>query len=370
MFFRRVRESPSTDATLDELTGGTAEQPRAVRRRRHRLAVRALMFCVIVLAAFLGFTVGGIYVVSERLGGQIHRYPEVFGNLDEAIRPPVEPETKTFLIVGVDSRSLRRPGGDEPTGPVFASSAQRSDVIMLMRINPDRATGNVVSIPRDSWVTVPGRGLAKINSAYSFGGPSLLIRTVEALTNIRVDHFGVIDFAGFQQMTDALGGIDVNIAAPTRYGDVQFHAGRNHLDGRKALIYVRQRHDLPRGDLDRVRRQQNALRALIGSIASAGMLSDAARAYDLLNVVTRWIGVDDTLTNARLRSLAFEMRYVNASGINFLTAPVRGTGREGDQSVVYLDPGRATEFWHSFGEDDIVEYVKKYPEDVLGESPR
>ena len=122
---------------------------------------------------------------------------------------------------------------------------------MIARLNPDRTVAAVASIPRDSWVDIPGHGHDKINAAYSFGGPSLLVATVENLTQIRIDHFAVIDFAGFRSMVDAVGGIDVGIDAPTSSDGVAFHQGVNHLDGRAALAYVRQRYGLIGGDFDR-----------------------------------------------------------------------------------------------------------------------
>ena len=96
----------------------------------------------------------------------------------------------------------------------------------------------------------------KINAAYAFGGPSLLIRTVENLTALRIDHFAVVDFAGFRSVVDAVGGIDVGISAATNNDGVDFHQGVNHLDGTQALAYVRQRYGLADGDLDRAQRQQ------------------------------------------------------------------------------------------------------------------
>ena len=205
---------------------------------------------------------------------------------------------------------------------------------MIARIEPDRTGASVVSIPRDSWVEIPGRGFNKINAAYSFGGPSLLIQTVEDLTALRIDHFAVIDFAGFQSMVDSVGGIDVAIAEATRNQGVDFRQGVNHLHGAQALAYVQQRYGLPNGDLDRAHRQQNALRALLAKAASSGTLSDPIALYDLLDATSRSVGVDDTLSNGGLRSLALDLRGLRPSAVTFLNAPVAGLGREGAQSVV------------------------------------
>jgi LCP family protein required for cell wall assembly len=335
-----------------------------------------LLLGVASLSALLALTVGGGFLLSELLGNQVQRYPDVFERLEETTRPPAPPAgtAKTFLFVGVDTRAPRPTTGTEANSGGFVPGAARSDVIMLVRVNSAGSGGTVVSLPRDSWVRVPGHGMTKINAAYSLGGPTLLIQTIESLTQVRIDHFGVVDFAGFQAMTDAVGGIDVNVAAATTVGTtagpVSFHAGLNHLDGKSALAYVRQRYGLPRGDLDRVQRQQNALRALLTNAASGDNLSSPARVYGLLDTITRWVGLDDTLTNGGLRTLALEMRNLSPANVTFMTAPVRGTGSEGAQSVVYLDDDRASELWPAFNSDSIDTYLQRHPSDVLGDNPR
>jgi LCP family protein required for cell wall assembly len=340
---------------------------------RRRRAVRRVLFIsmgVLVVLVFSG--IGGLYLLSERLGDNVQRYPSVFSGLDESQRPkpPVNEAATTFLLMGTDSRSSEPTTGTGATAPDFVPGSQRSDAILLVRVAGDKAHASVVSIPRDSWVPIPGHGSNKINAAYSFGGPTLLVQTVEAMTHVRIDHFAVIDFAGFQAMTDSVGGIDVQISAPSSSRGVTFHAGLNHLNGEQALIYVRQRYDLPRGDLDRVQRQQNALRALMDKAASSGLLSNPLRTYDLVDAVSRSVGVDDSLSNGGLRSLVFDLRNMRSSGVMFMTAPVAGLGWEGSQSVVYLEPNKSSALWQAVNTDRVGDYVKNNPADQLGDSPR
>ena len=146
---------------------------------------------------------GSIYLVSEKLGDNVARVENAFAGLDEAARPPAT-GALTFLLVGTDSRSESTPPGVTANG-----SGSGADVVMVAHVAPDRRSATVVSIPRDSWVDIPGRGGGRVSAAYAIGGPSLLIKTVESLTALRVDHFAVIDFAGFRSMVDAIGGIDV-----------------------------------------------------------------------------------------------------------------------------------------------------------------
>jgi LCP family protein required for cell wall assembly len=241
---------------------------------------------------------------------------------------------------------------------------------MLMHVAADRRTAAFVSIPRDSWVAVPDRGPDTISSAYAAGGPTLLVRTVEQLTALRIDHFALMDFAGFKDITDAVGGIDVRIAKATGDNRGSFPAGLNHLDGDQALVYVRQRYNLPGGDLDRVRRQQNVIKALMAKAASRGLLSSPTGTLKLADSVARAVSVDDSLDNGDLRSLVLSLRGLRPAGVKFLTAPVSGLGREGKQSVVRLDGTRSAELWQAVARDDVAGYVAAHPDDALGSNPR
>lgn len=337
-------------------------------RRRKRVALLTL----VVLLVLSGGVLGGLYLLSENLAGKVERVPSVFEPLDPQQRPAPgegpENEARTILVVGTDSRSDTPSTGDQAPGSAAELGGARSDTIMLVRLAADRTRASVVSIPRDTWVEIPGRGSAKINAAFAHGGPALLIHTLEELTDVRVDHFAVVDFAGFRALTDAVGGIEVEVASATSNAGVDFHEGTNHLDGEQALAYVRQRHGLPDGDLDRVQRQQQSLKALLNEAISGETLRDPRHAYDLLNTVTDWVSVDDTLSNSELKSMVFDLRSLRPGGITYLTAPVAGTGTEGDQSVVYLDDDRAEELWNALNHGHIDTYVQENEEDLLDEN--
>ncbi|MDN5917681.1 MAG: LCP family protein [Pseudonocardia sp.] len=345
-----------SDDLVPGMSGGAA--PRRGRRVLIGLLVAVL---VLVLAA-----AGAIFALTQSIGNDISRIPDAFRNLQDTDRPATFGGT-TFLLVGTDTRATGATTGSFAPAEVDAGS-QRSDVIMLATVQPDGTTGSVVSIPRDSWVNVPGRGMNKINAAYAFGGPSLLIETVEGLTGVRVDHFGVIDFAGFQTLVDSVGGIDVNIDRATSNAGVEFAAGPNHLDGAGALAYVRQRHDLPNGDIDRARRQQNALRALLSRVQQQAS-SNPLALYDLSRSVGDTVSIDDTLSNTGLAGLAVQYRDLRSSGISFVTSPVAGLGREGEQSVVYLDEEKAEELWDSIRNGSVARYVDANPSQALDDAP-
>ena len=219
-------------------------------------------------------------------------------------------------------------------------------------------------------MNIPGHGMNKVNAAFSFGGPPLMIETIEQLTRVHVDHFAVIDFAGFQQMTDAAGGIHVTVGQASERDGVVVPAGRQHLDGAQALVYVRERKSLPGGDFDRVRREQNALRALVSSALSSGTLSSPTRAYALVDSVTQHVGVDDSLTNTGLAELVFNLRDLRGPDISYLTVPTAGTGTEGSQSVVYLDPQADQDLWFAVNTDSVRQWAAARPDAELSDTPR
>ena len=150
---------------------------------------------------------------------------------------------------------------------------------MVVHVQADRKAAYVVSIPRDSWVTIPGHGKAKINAAFSWGGPSLMVRTVESVTGVPIDHVVVADFTGFKT-AHRPARRRRHQAIPQATSDERhtWTAGVHHMDGEEALDYVRQRHNLPNGDFDRVRRQQNWIRAVLRKLGSTRHAAEPASA--------------------------------------------------------------------------------------------
>src|SRR5687767_9746227 len=176
---------------------------------------------------------------------------------------------------------------------------------MIARFSADRKHAQLISIPRDSWVDIPGHGRNKINASYAFGGPTLLIQTVEQLTQVRIDHYVTIDFDGLIQVTDDLGGVDVMVAEATTHDNQSFAAGMNHLNGTEVQEYLQQRKNLPGCDFDRVRRQQQYLKAMFGKLFSSSTFSDPGRLDAALLTVTSAVGMDDSLGNGELVRLAY-----------------------------------------------------------------
>jgi LCP family protein required for cell wall assembly len=262
--------------------------------------------------------------------------------------------------VGSDTRAHLKPG-ETPDG--------RSDAIIVARFSADRKHAQLISIPRDSWVDIPGHGRSKINASYSWGGPSLLIQTVEQLTKVRIDHYLAIDFDGLIQVTDDLGGVDVVVADTTSNGPYTFPAGVNHLNGEQARWYLGQRHGLAGGDFDRVKRQQLYLRSMFGKLFSAHTFTDPGRLDSALLAVTRAVKIDDTLGNGDLLALAYSMRNVAPENIDFFTAPVLGTGMEGPASVVYLDNVTGERMWSYLRTDSLAANAAEFENQALPAVP-
>jgi LCP family protein required for cell wall assembly len=349
----------------DGVESDDADDARPHRSRALRRVLISLGVLGLVLAVVIG---GGLWFLTNRYAGNIDRVSNVFSGLDEQTRPaPATPATPasadpvTFLLVGSDTRA-HPASGETPDG--------RSDAIIVARFSADRKHAQLISIPRDSWVDIPGHGRSKINASYSWGGPSLLIQTVEQLTKVRIDHYLAIDFDGLIKVTDDLGGVDVVVAQTTTNGPYTFPAGVNHLNGDQARWYLGQRHGLEGGDFDRVKRQQQYLRSMFSKLFSANTFTSPGRLDSALLAVTSSVKIDDTLGNAGLLSLAYSMRDVTPDNIAFLTAPVLGTGMEGAASVVYLDSVTGDRMWAYLRTDSLSQNVAEFSKQALPDVPR
>jgi LCP family protein required for cell wall assembly len=350
------------------VTGTTTQGRLTATRRSHRRLWRALTVigCLgVVLGLLLG---GGAWCLASRYAGNIDRVGDVFAAIDEGSRPApssptaagVDGDPVTFLLVGSDTRAEIVPGGPPDA---------RSDAIMIARFSADRQHAQVVSIPRDSWVDVPGHGMNKINAAYAFGGPTLLIQTVEQVTGVRIDHYAAIDFAGLVRVTDDLGGVDVVVPEATSNGPYTFNAGANHLDGDQARWYVGQRYDLPGGDFDRVKRQQNYLRAMFSKLFSQAVFTSPGKLDSTLLAVVDAVSIDDSLGNGDLLALAYSLRGLTPDGVQFFTAPVLGTGTEGSASVVYLNTTTGARMWSHLNTDSLGQNADEFSDETLPDVP-
>ncbi|WP_303878974.1 LCP family protein [Actinomyces oris] len=264
-----------------------------------------------------------------------------------------------ILVLGTDSRT----SASDPSQ--WKEGAQRTDAIMIVQVSGDRKTVSVMSIPRDSWVEIPGHGQGKINAAYSYGGPSLTIHTVENLTGIHIDHFAVANFESFVALTDEIGGVRVNLKTPQTLAGKELGAGAQVLNGQQALAYTRERSSLPNGDFDRVKRQQTWMRSIVSRVLTNGTLSSPTALYSFLKTASRTVAVDESFTLNQMQSLALETRHLHSNDIRFMTVPTAGTGTSADgQSIVTLDADADAPLFKAFAEDRVSAYLTEHPDAV------
>ncbi|WP_435591030.1 LCP family protein [Nocardia sp. bgisy118] len=316
--------------------------------------VAAVAAVVLVITGFAWHSVDSLIANIERIGDL-----GLGGGRDGAV---------DILLVGVDSRTDAHgnPLTNAERAMLHAGDevGTNTDTIVLVRVPNDGRSATAISLPRDSYVDIPGIGTGKINSAYGVtkeaereklieqgvpeaeaerqstkAGRQALIKTVATLTGITVDHYAEVSLLGFVLLTDAVGGVEVCLNNPVDewMSGAEFPAGRQRLDGPRALSFVRQRHDLQRGDLDRIVRQQVFMAQLVGQMLSAKMLANPARLSHLSEAVGRTVVLDEDWD-----VVAFLQQLQDLSGgqVQFETIPVtdlNGTTSDGE-SVVRVDP--------------------------------
>lgn len=340
-----MTEHPAPLPSRTELRRQTRSQ------RRLSGTQKALVGLLVLILVLLAGATAAFFGIRHSINSQI-RHVEV------SVSTPASPHTTqsapqsessgpgtTFLILGSDSRLS---GGDPRN---WQAGAQRSDVLIVAQITADGKGINVMSIPRDSWVDIPGYGTAKINAAFSYGGADLTIATVENLLGIHIDHFMITDFTSFSELTDALGGVTLDTST-----------GPKTMTGSEALAFVRERHSLPRGDFDRMQRQQAWMRAILKKTFSQSLLTNPAKLAQLVSIVTTYSALDQNLTFDSLLAIASGLTGLRSSGVLFFTIPYLGTGTSQDgQSIVELDTAALPELSRAWQSGTISDYVAQHP---------
>ena len=348
-------------------THGRRRAPNA-RHAAPRSALRRIVTALVVTISLLMVTGTATALVAYyKLNGNITK-DDVSGLLGNDRPKKVEnPDTPTepenILLIGSDKR---------PPSQVNSTNAgQRSDTTILLHLAADRKSAVLVSIPRDTIVnipscqrrdgsSVPAHPVGMFNSAFSEAGAACTIKTVEKLTHIRIDHHVVIDFGGFKDMVNALGG--VKICVPHDVSDPESHLfitkGEHVVKGVQALAYVRTRHGLGNGsDIERINRQQAFLGSMISKIKSKGLLLRPDRLLSFLGAATNSISTDPALGNLNaLRKLAQDVKNIDTKNVTFLTAP--NQPYPADPNRVELKPSAST-VWNALRFDQPLPGKKK-----------
>jgi LCP family protein required for cell wall assembly len=338
--------------------------------RRGRLVGRAARIFLFTVATGTALTVLAVsatgYTVLEYSTKKIARVNAFAGVTD---RPPRSADgSTTFLLVGSDAREGMSKADMKRfhLGTLATAEGRRADTMLMLHISPQHGTVTVVSLPRDSYVTIPAhrsptdgtevrQSRNKLNSAYAWGGAPLAVATVERTTGVRIDHYLEIDFLGFVKLVDAVGG--VNVCAPTRLRDhkagLRLPKGVSHVDGQTGLAYVRARHLDARADLGRIDRQQRFLGSMVDRVTSKDVLLDPRALVRFLNAALDAVRADPGLTEKELVALGTQLRHASGKDIRFRTVPianpsyrVRGVG-----SVALWDDTAASTLFTAMRED-------------------
>lgn len=318
--------------------------------RKHR----ALSILIAIALLLLILLLIWLWILNHKLSN-VPRF-----DIDLDGRPP-NLAGQNILLVGVDDgkgHSLEQMlDGDEWQQGVF-----RSDAMLLVHIDDNFTSAQVFSIPRDSYVNVDGYGKTKLNAAFSYGGPSLLAGSVEDLTHVYVDHMVIADFQGFKDITDTLGGVLVYIPQESANpaGSDLLPEGWTRIKGDEALFYVRSRYFLPRGDFDRVQRQQNVLRSIVDEATSFGTLANPLKLTSLVDDITSNVAVDSGFTNGKIRGFAFRARNLGANSISFATIPNHGSATIDGASVVLVNPREVRKLFDAVIRGEYASYLQKH----------
>ncbi|MGY1784000.1 LCP family protein [Geodermatophilus sp. SYSU D00698] len=253
------------------------------------------------------------------------------------------PEAMNLLLVGNDSRAALTP---EQLAELQAGedSGINTDTMILVHVPADGSRASFVSFPRDSYVEIPGYGMDKLNAAYAYGygevdeaapeadrqagGAQLLVQTISQLTGLQIDHYAEVDLLGFFDLTSVVGGVTVNLCEAvddSAWSGAVFPAGEQTISGADALKFVRQRHGLPRGDLDRIVRQQVFIGGVLREMLSDDVLLDLGKQRELIRAASESLTIDQDLD---LLDLAQQMQSVTAGSIEFQTIPIIGDDRD------------------------------------------
>jgi LCP family protein required for cell wall assembly len=309
---------------------------------QHRRRTRLRLVLVLVLALGAVAYLVAVPMIAWTKASRVDAEPD-------GSRPPDQPGT-TYLLVGSDSREglTRRERHLLHTG---GAQGARADTIMLLHTGD--GPNLLMSIPRASLVNVPGHGTAMINSAYQYGGPELLVKTVEDATGLRVDNYIELGIGGVVNLVDTLGGITIcpNSAMDDRRANLVVQAGCQHADGRTALAYARSRHAQQLDDLDRTTHQREVVSAAGSRALSPGTFLNPFRYWDVMLAAAESVKVGDNVGPLALANFALAMRHVNGSSGLACGMPITGYS----VNAVHWDTERAGRMLELIREDQTDE---------------
>lgn len=286
-----------------------SRQGKNPKKKKNKIKIIALVLLFILFCA-AGYT----YYLAKSLENKMAFDAKTNKEIESAVEKPKGSEARNILLVGTDKRSTTK--------------SSRADTIVIVRTGPKLPYTYMVSVPRDSYASIPGRGKSKINHAYAWGGPALLIKAVTELTGLPIHYFSELDFNGFESIVDELGGVDFEVTKGwyDKELKVNVRAGNHRRDGKEALAIVRSR-NYPSGDFERIKTQQRFLAATMKESMSS--LTDVRKFTSLAGY---------SRTNLTAVDMLFFSRVYVGSGSKIQMTTLRGkTGRLNGISYVFID---------------------------------
>jgi len=264
----------------------------------------------------------------------------------------------TMVIMGSDTRQGKRNRG---YGKANELGGERSDTTILLHVNAERSNAIAVSIPRDTWITLPnckvdgktvGGYAGRFNQAMDIGGPACTLKAIQQLTGLDVNNFMMMDFGGFKRVVDAIGGVEICLDKDVndRQSGLKLTKGTHVVDGEQALAFVRTRKTLGDGsDTSRIRRQQAFMSALFRTVLSSGVLLNPPRMISVLNAATKSLTADPQLSDvAVLQEIGLSMKDLRPNQVTFVTMPWIPRG---DNATVRVNEAKAAPLWEAIAND-------------------
>lgn len=338
--------------------------PRRVKHRPKHVGRVVLGCLLIIMVTVVGAGLG----LASKFGRAFEKTTTIASAFpDEEDRPVKDPGDTSIniLLLGADGGPGK--GKRKAIDPNATETDRRSDSMMLVHVPETRDKVYVISMLRDTWVNIPGHGEAKINAAMAFGGVPLLVQTLESQLDTRIDHVAIIDFQGFRDLTTAIGGVTVDNDFDFVAHDTDYHypKGKVHIEGDRALRFVRERKSFPDGDYQRVRNQQKFLKAVFGKVLSGETLSNPAKLFKVVDSIAPYISMDEEFSDpALLTGLGLQLKNVRASDIVSFTLPNKGGGWSADgQSIVLPDYDAIAALGEALRNDTVDEFYASLPEE-------
>src|SRR6266566_1561646 len=290
---------------------------------------RTLALVTTALSALVLLTAGSGWLLAGYVSSHLGRVNA--GTAGSSASGPLN-----ILLAGVDVRSglSKR---EQRVLHVGHATGHNSDTLMVVHITGDHKHIQVVSLPRDSWVRIPGLGMNKINAAFGLGGPKLMVKTVEQATGLVINDFVEVNFLGFVKIINALGGVDICLpyAVNDPYTGLHMAAGRHHVGGIRALQFARDRHSFALSDLARISNQQQLLSSVLSEAIGSGTLTNPVKFSRFLAAATSATKVDQQFN---VVGLADQLRYIRPGDVSFTTVPLASANYQapnGESAVLW-----------------------------------